>query len=229
MGIENYFFKNIHSVISLNDTKVKKKVLSLGHPDLLLDKDFLQTIYEDHIIEKIPEDKYHVDIRKLHNKELNFFIYDPYFIFEQHNYELYILDVKQHRGNEIIGDLNHEIDQQYYEYFDLILDGGTLEHCYNIAQAFKNVCQMIKVGGFSLHSNPVNRINHGYYNLNPLFYDHGFKNNGFSIHDLCILDQTQCVQSIKEIKRAGVIPMRSSVFCKAEKIKHTEFAWPSQY
>ena len=229
MGIENYFFKNIHSVISLNDTKVKKKVLSFGHPDLLLDKDFLQTIYEDHIIEKIPEDKYHADIRKLHNKELNFFIYDPYFIFEQHNYELYILDVKQHRGNEIIGDLNYEIDQQYYEYFDLILDGGTLEHCYNIAQAFKNVCQMIKVGGFSLHSNPVNRINHGYYNLNPLFYDHGFKNNGFDIHDLCILDQTQCVQSIKEIKRAGVIPMRSSVFCKAEKIKHAEFAWPSQY
>jgi hypothetical protein len=200
MGIENYFFKNIHSVISRNDTKSKKKVLSLGHPDLLLDKDFLQTMYDDNFIEKIPEDKYHVDIRKLHNRDSNFFIYDPYFIFEQYNYELYILDVKQHRGNEILVDLNYQIDQQYYEYFDLILDGGTLEHCYNISQAFKNVCQMIKVGGFSLHSNPVNRINHGYFNLNPLFYDHGFKNNGFDIHDLCILDQTQCVQSIKEIK-----------------------------
>lgn len=229
MGIENYFFKNIHSVISLNDTKIKKKVLSLGHPDLLLDECVLQTIYSDDFIKTIPEDKYHTDIRKLHNKESNFFIYDPYFIFEHYNYELHIFDVKKHRGNEIIVDLNHEIDQQYHECFDLILDGGTLEHCYNISQAFKNICQLTKIGGFSLHSNPINRLNHGYFNLNPLFYDHGFKNNGFNIHDLCILDQTQAVQGIKDIKRSGVIPVKSSVFCKAEKIAQQEFVWPSQY
>ena len=229
MGIQNYFFKNIHSVISQNDTKSNKKVLSLGHPDLLLDKDFLQTIYDNSFIEKIPEDKYHVDIRKLHKKESSFFIYDPYFIFEQYNYELYILDVKQHRGNEILVDLNHEIDQEYCEYFDLVLDGGTLEHCYNISQAFKNVCQMVKVGGFSLHTNPANSLNHGYFNLNPLFYDHGFTKNGFNIHDLCILDQTQCVQSIRGIKKGKVIPVKASVFCKAEKVTQEKFVWPSQY
>ena len=208
MGIQNYFFKNIHSVISQNDTKSKKKVLSLGHPDLLLDKDFLQTIYDNSFIEKIPEDKYHVDIRKLHKKESSFFIYDPYFIFEQYNYE---------------------IDQEYCEYFDLVLDGGTLEHCYNISQAFKNVCQMVKVGGFSLHTNPANSLNHGYFNLNPLFYDHGFTKNGFNIHDLCILDQTQCVQSIRGIKKGKVIPVKASVFCKAEKVTQVKFVWPSQY
>ena len=35
--------------------------------------------------------------------------------------------------------------------FDLVVDPGTLEHCFDIAQAFDNVCSLLAEGGFVVH------------------------------------------------------------------------------
>lgn len=57
--------------------------------------------------------------------------------------------------------------------FDLIHNGGTLEHVFNIGQAFATIHNLLKPNGVALHSLPAaGEIDHGFYNIHPqLYYD----------------------------------------------------------
>ena len=57
------------------------------------------------------------------------------------------LDMASFEGAEFIHDLNVPIPPTLAEKFDFILDGGTLEHVFNIPAAFENVKSMLRVGG----------------------------------------------------------------------------------
>lgn len=91
------------------------------------------------------------------------------------------VDVHEVRGGEIRQDLNQKLNPLLFEQFDIVYDAGTLEHCFNIAQAIENVLAMAKVGGFIYHGNPHNVGNHGFFNLTPTFYHDFYTQNG---HDL---------------------------------------------
>ena len=91
------------------------------------------------------------------------------------------VDVHEVRGGEIRQDLNMRLNPILFEKFDIVYDAGTLEHCFNIAQAIENVLAMAKVGGFIYHGNPHNVGNHGFFNLAPTFYHDFYTQNG---HDL---------------------------------------------
>ena len=95
--------------------------------------------------------------------------------------ELIILDIAQIRGGEIIVDLNYPIQKSLEGSFDIIFDGGTIEHCFNIPQAMVNILSMLKVGGHIYHSNPLVSLNHGFYNLNPTFYSDFYIDNGHKL------------------------------------------------
>jgi hypothetical protein len=68
-------------------------------------------------------------------------------------------------------DLNYpiELERQYH----IVNNCGTLEHVFNIGQAFKTVHDVTRPGGFMIHHTPfVGWIDHGFYALNPtLFWD----------------------------------------------------------
>jgi len=68
-------------------------------------------------------------------------------------------------------DLNQPIDLG--RRFDIVHNAGTLEHVFDIAQAFRNVHNLTKPGGFMIHHAPfVGWIDHGFYALQPtLFWD----------------------------------------------------------
>lgn len=59
------------------------------------------------------------------------------------------------------------------EQYQLVIDTGTLEHCFNVGQAFMNVAVSVSIGGVILQAAPLNRFNHGFWSFSPTA-DHDF-------------------------------------------------------
>jgi hypothetical protein len=79
-----------------------------------------------------------------------------------------------------VADMNHPIEGAGT--YDTVLDAGTLEHIYNVAQALKNVSTMCAEGGQILHVLPANnQCGHGFWQFTPeLFYSLYSQANGYS-------------------------------------------------
>jgi hypothetical protein len=88
------------------------------------------------------------------------------------------IDVRRSRGVEEIVDLN--VPQELGQY-DLVLDAGTIEHCFNVGTALMNAAGAVRVGGRIFHTPPLSMVNHGFFNLCPtLLYDF-YGQNGWEI------------------------------------------------
>ena len=98
------------------------------------------------------------------------------------------LDVSSFENATIIHDLNKSISQKLHENFDLVYDGGTLEHVFNFPFAVKNAMSMVRVGGYLvIHTITNNYCGHGFYQFSPeLFYSIFIKENGFLIERMII-------------------------------------------
>jgi len=66
--------------------------------------------------------------------------------------------------------------------YDTIIDSGTLEHIFNIPQAFKNISNMCKIGGTILLILPTNNFcGHGFWQISPeLFFSLYSDANGYT-------------------------------------------------
>jgi len=96
------------------------------------------------------------------------------------NVKVDVIDFQKYQGTEIVWDLGKAIPEKLENKYDIVIDGGTIEHVFNIAQAFHNITKMLKVGGLVYHALPINMINHGFYNISPtLLYDY-YGDAGFS-------------------------------------------------
>src|SRR3546814_9244579 len=51
--------------------------------------------------------------------------------------------------------------------YDIVIDGGTTEHIFDIACALFNCAKMVKLNGYIYHDVPMNMLNHGFFNFNP--------------------------------------------------------------
>jgi len=73
--------------------------------------------------------------------------------------------------------------------FSVITNFGTAEHCFNIAAVFQNIHNLLKVGGTVLHVLPAfGDINHGFYNVHPVFYQKLAGANGYELVDFRYVD-----------------------------------------
>src|SRR5688500_11467968 len=93
------------------------------------------------------------------------------------------LDASEYQGATIIADLNKPLAQEHAGKYDLVYDGGTLEHVFNVPQALSNVMSLVRVGGdLMIHTMANNWLGHGFYQFSPeLFYRVLTPENGFSI------------------------------------------------
>ena len=66
--------------------------------------------------------------------------------------------------------------------YDTIIDSGSLEHIFNIPQAFKNISNMCKIGGTIIHALPANNFcGHGFWQMSPeLFFSLYSEANGYT-------------------------------------------------
>ena len=110
------------------------------------------------------------------------------------------MDFSDYEGAKLIHDLNHPIPGDWHERYDLIFDGGTLEHVFYFPTAIKSAMQMLKLGGrFVSVTMPNNWCGHGFYQFSPeLFYRMLSPGNGFSILGLYITSLAGRAYSVRD-------------------------------
>jgi hypothetical protein len=81
-----------------------------------------------------------------------------------------------------VADMNLPMPKDQFPQYDTIIDGGTLEHIYNVPQALKNLSHLCREGGQIIHISPANNeCGHGFWQFSPeLFYSLYSQENGYS-------------------------------------------------
>jgi SAM-dependent methyltransferase len=149
-------------------------------------------------------------------------------LFELFGVSLDVYDIVKERGSEIVLDLNEPYPENSQEQYDYVLDVGTLEHCFNVAQAGKNMAGLLRVGGIILHENPFNWGNHGFYGLNPTWYHDFYTDNGFEILEIALLPRGCEPLTPPQTKRFGFTEVEANLLAIARRVEVKPFVWPVQ-
>jgi hypothetical protein len=82
--------------------------------------------------------------------------------------EVSSLDYSPYEGATIIHDLSQAIPPGLKGQFDIVVEGGTLEHVFNFPMALANLMQMTRVGGSVFALTVANNLcGHGFYQFSP--------------------------------------------------------------
>src|SRR5262249_30198213 len=108
---------------------------------------------------------------------------------------------------------------------------GTCEHCFNVAQAAKNLANMTAVGGYIIQAVPLNVYNHGFYNMSPTWIHDFYTENGFCIHYLKAISSALHLPKIYDVpptKRFNRAVERSILLTVVERSCDAPIRWPIQ-
>ena len=102
--------------------------------------------------------------------------------------EIEALDASEFEGADLVWDLNIPIPSELRGQFDLVVDGGTLEHVFNIIQALENVEELLAPGGRFVSLTPFNGYpGHGFYQFSPeLVWSYWKSTRGFTVHSCLV-------------------------------------------
>lgn len=103
--------------------------------------------------------------------------------------EYYDIDKFETDAPQILHDLNSPVTSELSDRFNVIIDGGTIEHIFDVRQVFENIVRMCRKSGWVVHITPSsNYVDHGFYSFSPcVFYDL-YGSNGFG-HFVCYIFQ----------------------------------------
>jgi len=96
---------------------------------------------------------------------------------------IHSMDYSDFEGAQLLHDLNKPIDDIHRNSYDLVIDGGTLEHVFNFPEAVNTCMKLVKKDGHLIIVTPANNLlGHGFYQFSPeLFYGIFSNQNGFDI------------------------------------------------
>ncbi len=98
--------------------------------------------------------------------------------------ELESMDYSNYEGCTIVHDLNKDVPIQYHDRYDLIFDGGTSEHIFDLPKVLENYNKMLKRGGRIIHAAPSsNHVDHGFYMFSPTLFSDYYSSNNWNIKD----------------------------------------------
>ena len=156
------------------------------------------------------------------------------------------MDASEHEGATIIHDLNDPVDPGLYEAYDSVIDGGSLEHIFNVPVALANLMRMATVGGRLFSLWPANNLcGHGFFQFSPEFAfrvfseAHGFEAERVSLVESRFpsveLTPRRLVLDVKDPDLLGHRVLRTSMrpallLVQARKLRHLDdpFAVPPQ-
>ena len=171
MGIALYTAKLLKETISI--IELKNSILQLGKQDVYFFNDDLPGNLNSPDFNKIESPK-----KKLSDIEL----------FKSFGFDtIKSVDFSTFEGSDYQYDLNlpvypHQLANPPIPEFDVVFDGGTLEHVFNVPQALKNAFNFTKVGGVIIHNvGSHNYVDHGFYSFSPTFFYDYYEANGFEI------------------------------------------------
>jgi hypothetical protein len=122
------------------------------------------------------------------------------------------------------------------EPFDVVINHGTAEHIFNIAQVFRTMHDACADGGLMVHDAPFTGwIDHGFYCLQPtLFYDLAAANN-YEVVRVAIhaIESQQIIplegrDHVAKLAAAGTLPPNSMLFVALRKYGDSPFKIPTQ-
>jgi hypothetical protein len=137
------------------------------------------------------------------------------------------MDASDYESATIIHDMNLPVADQHKTAFDVVLDGGSLEHIFNFPIAIKSCMEMVRPGGYFLGITPANNfLGHGFYQFSPEVYFRVFSpENGFQMERmLFFVDEGKTkwyeVKDPKEVKERVALcnSRRSYLFVMARRI-----------
>jgi len=100
------------------------------------------------------------------------------------------LDYSDYDGAQHIHDMNEPVPGALADRFDVVFDGGALEHIFNFPIAIANLMRMTKLGGRVFMSTPANNFcGHGFYQFSPELVFRVFApENGFEIQTVQLVE-----------------------------------------
>ena len=206
------------------------KLLSLGYIDFLASRAEVANAFGAEVAEAVAFRDDSSAINAWHNSSAS--VLDADTLFHALGFEPHYLDVAVIRGGEIVQDLNEPLAPHLVGAFDFVIDSGTLEHCFNVAQAVANVAMAVRVGGVVHHGNPLVMINHGFYNFSPAFYHDFYRANGFEIVDMYSVEQPpgqvrlQRLHGVQRVKFKD--PIEKVIQVLVRKVEEKPITWPTQ-
>jgi SAM-dependent methyltransferase len=104
--------------------------------------------------------------------------------------ELVSLDNSDYEQADLILDLNQPIPDDLQGRYDLVVDGGSLEHVFDFLQALRNLMNMVTPGGHLILMQAANDMcGHGFYQFSPeLFFRALSEENGFRVEDMVMVE-----------------------------------------
>lgn len=206
------------------------KMLSLGYIDFLASKADVARVFGPQVADQVTIRGDSQTISAWHGTQSS--VIDADSLYAALGFEPHYLDIAVIRGGEIIQDLNEPLAPELVGAFDFVIDSGTMEHCFNVAQAVANVAKAVRVGGIVHHGNPLIMINHGFYNFSPAFYYDFYRANGFEMIDMYSVEQLpgqiriQRLDGVQRIKFPEATERVIQVL--ARKVEDKPTVWPVQ-
>jgi hypothetical protein len=150
------------------------------------------------------------------------------------------IDNSSYESATKVWDMNRPIPEDWHEQYDLLFDGGSIEHIFNIPQALANYMSLVRVGGHVIIDTMANNwAGHGFYQFSPeLFYRVFAPENGFTVERLVMYEcyehapmyevpDPASIRSRIELSNSWVGVMIAVLARRTERL--TPFArWPQQ-
>ncbi len=209
--------------------KIKEgsKVASMGYPDILASSKVVEQILGSKAY-KVEYRKDSEAICKRHGMNQHL-VPDAASLFRLMGAKLDVFDVINERGCEIIADMNYPLAEQHIQQYDVVMDVGTLEHCFNIAQAGMNMAGLLRQGGCIFHENPFNWGNHGFYGLNPTWYYDFYTQNGFELEDFRMLPREGgSIDKLPLTERFSYVKGEANLYAVARRKEIATLRYPVQ-
>lgn len=234
MAITEVFLDIVHATLNaIRQTGcASRRVCALGYPDILVGPEQLRLILGDEVTAGLRYRADSAEILGWHGAPDDVRrVPDAAALFSALGWELEVVDITAARGGEIILDLNEPLPADMKQRFAMVIDAGTLEHCFNIGRAVQNVAEFVAAGGAVVHGNPANMFNHGFYNLNPTWYYDFYEQNGYVIELLRLVSygpQGARVAEVPPFARFHGIPENSILLAVARRADIVPIRWPIQ-
>ena len=99
------------------------------------------------------------------------------------------LDYSSYEDCDIVHDLNKPISAELRGRFDAVVDGGCLEHIFDVPTALHNYASLVKTDGSIIIATVANNhMGHGFYQFSPeLFFNYFSVANGFDLQEVIVV------------------------------------------
>jgi SAM-dependent methyltransferase len=106
---------------------------------------------------------------------------------------IHSLDYSDYEEATIMADLNLPIPDELHDKYDVVVDGGTIEHVFNVTEALANCVRLCKKNGTIIHILPADNFNgHGFWQFSAeTFLSFYSPENGFTETEMVFVPLNQ--------------------------------------